>query len=88
MSTTHRVISSQNVLQPFQRDLLFESIKESLRHRKTAVEDASALTDTVLAKVLLEKSPTLTTARIRAITHDIVRRYDATAGAVYLALHP
>ncbi len=88
MSTTHRVISSQNVLQPFQRDLLFESIKESLRHRKTAIEDASALTDTVLAKVLLEKSPTLTTARIRAITHDIVRRYDATAGAVYLALHP
>src|SRR5690349_12838458 len=35
-------------LAPFQRDILFVAVLDSLRHRKTATSDATALTDTIL----------------------------------------
>ena len=87
MSTTHRVITSQKALESFQRDILFESIKDSLQHRKTALEDASAITDTVLAMLLRLKQPKLEKTTITEATHSVLARFDPTAAAVYSAKH-
>jgi transcriptional regulator NrdR family protein len=87
MSTTHRVITSQKALEPFQRDILFESIKDALQHRKSSLDDASALTDTILAVLLRLKHPKLEKSTIAEVTHSVLARFDPTAAAVYLAKH-
>jgi transcriptional regulator NrdR family protein len=88
LSTTHRVLSphSSNP-KPFSRDKLFVSIMNSLQHRKTATADASALTDTTIAKVLAQNSPLVSTRDIADLAHTTIAAFDSTAGAVYAALH-
>lgn len=75
-------------MEPFQRDLLFVSIYESLKHRKDAPRVATALTDTILGKLL----PIITNASLKR--EDIVseatvalRRFDRAAGVHYAAYH-
>ncbi len=87
MSSTHRVITSQKALEAFQRDILFESIKDALQHKKSALDDASALTDTVLATLLRLKQPKLEKALIAEVTHTVLARFDPIASAVYKAKH-
>ena len=87
MSTTHRVITSQKHYEPFSRDILFESIKDSLQHRKTALEDATALTDTVLSLLLRQFSSELEKPLIATVTHEVISRFDPVAAAVYQAKH-
>src|SRR5690348_1875861 len=45
-----------NTLQPFLRDKLFLSIYKSCQHRPDAIQDASALTDTVVSRLPLVAS--------------------------------
>src|SRR4051812_45427334 len=40
-------------LQPFSRDIVFVSVLDSLRHRKGAVSDATALTESIHARLNL-----------------------------------
>jgi transcriptional regulator NrdR family protein len=87
MSTTHRVVTSQKHYEPFQRDILFESIKDSCAHRKTALDDATALTDTVLSLLLRQFSSELEKPLIATVTHEVLSRFDPIAAAVYHAKH-
>jgi len=87
LSTTHRVVGVNNHLEPFSRDKLFLSIKDACAHRISALSDATALTDTVLAQVLLQNSAHLTKSTISDITAIVITRFDKTAGAVYQAKH-
>ena len=84
-STSHRVKDSHNRLQPFSRDKLFVSLLDALRHRKTALADATALTDTVLARVLALKSAEITKQELTEIAHQTIKTFDSTAAAVYQA---
>jgi len=88
LSTTHRVQnSSDSHFEPFQRDTLFISIFDSLKHRKQATAEASALTDTVIDAMLAQKSPILNKNSLRQQTHQTLAAFDQTAAAVYSALH-
>ncbi|MDO8265785.1 MAG: hypothetical protein Q7T41_02475 [Candidatus Saccharibacteria bacterium] len=87
LSTTHQVIDANNRFQPFSRDKLFISIKDSCAHRKSALMDATALTSTVLSRILLQNKSQLTAQEVFDITAPIITRFDKTAGAVYRAKH-
>jgi len=78
------------VLQPFQRDILFISVYESLRHRKTAVSDAEALTATLLRSLPAYFDSSQAVARntlVEAVARTL-RRFDHAASVQYLAFHP
>ena len=76
-------------LEPFQRDKLFMSIYDSLKHRKTALTDATGLTDTIISSLhplmkdaLLDKKDIITAA-IKTL-----QRFDKAAMTYYQAFHP
>ncbi len=74
---------------PFQRELLFVSIYESLRHRPQAAKEAKALTDTILAQLLPQAtSATLTRENIVTTTSKTLKNFDGAAHSHYLAFHP
>lgn len=94
--TTHEIIDPTTVLrvdrgkkrtEAFSRDKLFLSIMNSLSHRKTALNDATGLTDTILSHIYTQKSALVTPDTIAHITYEILYRLDHTAAAVYQATH-
>lgn len=83
------VVSKNNALKPFLRDRLFASVYDSLKHRKTALSDATALTDTVVSQVLLQaKNGTIEISVIKSLCGQTLARFDKTAAVYYAAYHP
>lgn len=86
--STSLVVRSNGRFQPFVRDTLFVSIYESCKHRKTAVTDAGALTDTILSRL-----PEILTAgavekvHLAALTLEVLQKFDALASSHYAAFH-
>ena len=75
-------------LEPFKRDKLLISLHNSLSHRKTALTDATQLTDTVIQKLAhLHTNGVLDTAVIIESAHAILSRFDPAAGVHYQAHH-
>ena len=74
-------------LQAFSRDKLFISIIEVMKHRQSALEDATDITDTVLQRLLKNSSAEITTHSIITITQQTLLRFDKTAAAVYNATY-
>lgn len=73
---------------PFSRDKLFVSIHESCKHRKDALADATALTDTIIARLLPQiQDATLTKEKIRHSSAEILERFDKPAAVHYRAYH-
>lgn len=88
---TDKSISFQKAghLEPFSREKLLLSVYEALRHRKTAISDATALCDTVWSKASLS----ITDGAIQRddlvrVTADILKRFDTAGATAYLAFHP
>lgn len=82
-------VRKNSLYQPFSRDKLLLSIYDSLRHRKTAVEDATALAGTVLTKLYpLIQNATLERRQIVKITREVLGRFDKAAATHYEAFHP
>ncbi len=82
-------VKSQGQLQAFQRDKLFMSIFDSLKHRKTALEDATALTDTVISRLYpYMQEVTLEKRVIIETTVESLQRFDKVAATHYEAFHP
>lgn len=76
-------------LQPFQRDKLLMSIYDSLKHRKTALTDATGLTDTVISRLYpLMHQAAVEKADIIAVTITTLKRFDKAAATYYQAFHP
>lgn len=76
-------------LEPFSRDQLFLSLYDSVRHRKTAQSDATALTDTVINRVtswVVDGS--LMQNDLTRETTEILKRFDQVAATHYAAFHP
>jgi transcriptional repressor NrdR len=95
--TTHEAVDTTQALrirrnktyQPFSRDTLLLSIYDSLRHRKTAVADATALTATILAKLQpLIHDATLDRGDITKVAAAVLTRFDQPAAIHYQAFHP
>jgi len=80
---------------PFQRDVLFVSIMDALKHRPDNVTAAGALADTVIGTLLKSaRSSRSSVQRGRFTTHDIataahqvLRRFDTFGAASYKAFH-
>jgi transcriptional regulator NrdR family protein len=79
-------------LQPFDRDRLFISIYESLRHRPTAAQDARGLADTVTAQLIKSGRTLIPHGLIsnRTIAEHVIstlQRFDKAAATHYAAFH-
>lgn len=82
------VESNNKRLEPFSRDKLFLSLHSSLGHRKTAISDASALTDTIIKKLVpLSFNGKLKSSDIIKSTEVALNRFDKLASAHYRAHH-
>lgn len=86
-STSLSVTAGKQIL-PFDRETLFISVYESLRHRPQAPQDAKALTDTILACLASQtERATLTREKIVSTTADTLKKFDRAAHTHYLAFH-
>ena len=92
LATSQNIGSSGKVktrLQPFSRDILFVSILDSCRHRKTAVGDATALTSTILGRILpLIHDGVIDRNDLIVIVAETLKRFDKAAHVYYAAYHP
>jgi len=75
---------------PFERDQLFLSIYEACRHRPKAIADATALTDTIIHKLLQSglTDAVVERSRLRSIAHETLGTFDQVAQIHYGAFHP
>jgi hypothetical protein len=74
----------------FSRDRLFLSLYKSLGHRDNALDDATALTATVLAKILrssMTESGILEATALAKKSYSTLKRYDPLAAHAYKAYH-
>jgi transcriptional regulator NrdR family protein len=75
-------------LSPFLRDKLFLSIYSSLQHRKAALQDSIALTDTVISRLLAQSQHSvLDDQSIRNTAYLVLVRFDKVAAVHYDAFH-
>ena len=82
-------VTSGSSSQAFLRDNLLLSVYESLKHRKTALADATALTDTILITIYATANDaTIARDSIVDITSTVLKRFDAAAATSYSAFHP
>ena len=76
-------------IEPFSRDKLFLSIHDSLKHRKSATSDATALTDTVLSKLYpLLGEGSLDEREITLVVCEVLAAFDPASATYYRAYHP
>lgn len=80
-------VSKDGHLLDFRQEILYISLYEALKHRKTPATDAAYVLQTILAKLLTHKTALLPRALISKTSYDILRRYDKPAAAVYKATH-
>lgn len=82
-------VADKNHYKPFLRDKLFLSLYDSLKHRKTALNDATALTDTIISKLMLcIKDGRVENSMIAKTALDVLNRFDKAAATSYAAYHP
>lgn len=75
-------------LLPFKKEKLFLSILKSCQHRKSALDDAIALTETVMSKLMRATNGSSVVAEMVAtIAHDALQNFDQAAAVQYAAYH-
>jgi transcriptional regulator NrdR family protein len=73
---------------PFLRDKLFLSVYNSCQHRKSAVADASALTETILGDLpTISQNGLVDRQALRETTLQVLTRFDTVAAVHYAAFH-
>lgn len=83
------LVRRKTQMQPFSRDKLLLSVYGSLLHRKTAVTDASGLTDTIVGRLMpLVKDASIEAPEIIKVTSEVLKRFDRVAATHYQAFHP
>jgi transcriptional repressor NrdR len=82
------VRSKSGRLSPFSRDKLFVSLYKSCGHRKTALNDASALADTVINKLAgLVSGGTVDSKAVAQVVQVALNRFDKAASSHYQVFH-
>ncbi|CAN5449402.1 hypothetical protein BH10PAT3_BH10PAT3_4280 [soil metagenome] len=75
---------------PFSRDKLLISLYQAVGHRKDALVSATALTGTVIGRLLSKKyviNGALSTKDISCVAYQALKRFDPLAAATYKAYH-
>jgi transcriptional regulator NrdR family protein len=87
LSQTHRVQWPDGSLAPFLRDRLFLDVYQSLSHRKSALGDATALTDTIIQVcIATSHRGKINNSTIIDLVSSTLDKFD-TAGAIYYRSH-
>lgn len=81
--------SGSSELAPFSRERLFVHVYESCKHRPSALGDASALTQTIINR-LLQTSEHGIIARDDIVrqAHSVLTNFDKAAATFYMVYHP
>lgn len=89
LTQTLIVEGNDGSIKPFSRDKLFISLYMSCRHRKAALEDAEALTDTVIARILRTNhtTGTLTKTSVTDVSQKVLQKFDSVAATYYAAYY-
>ena len=75
-------------LRPFTQEKLFLSIHKSCEHRKLAVDDAAALTDTVIAKIVRTGTQSVIPAQqLAKLVHETLTNFDSASAVQFAAYH-
>ncbi len=87
-SVSYKPSPTETDTEPFSRDKIFISIFEACKHRPAALEDATALTSTILRRL----NPYFATAAIErkvivSITLKTLEKFDKAAASHYAAYH-
>jgi transcriptional regulator NrdR family protein len=85
------VVYDMSHITPFQRDILFLSIYEACRHRSKATLDATALTNTVISKVItcnIGSQGAIQRNELQRIVRETLEAFDHVAQVHYTAFHP
>ena len=82
------VKAKDETINPFIREKLLISISKSLGHRVDYVNDAIALTNTIIAKLQTDyKTPLLTRNNIIIVSEKVLKNFDSVATVHYKAYH-
>ena len=82
------LVRDKRGLQPFSRDKLFLSLQRSCQHRRQSVEDAAALTDTIIKKLPQHLSNgAIDRQDIVNLAEVTLNRFDTAASVHYRAFH-
>jgi transcriptional regulator NrdR family protein len=88
LSTSLAVRAANGPVSPFSRDKLFVSILRAVGHRQTPLDDASALTATIISKLLHSTTDAaIEPTQIRDMALETLRRFDTAASVQYQAYH-
>jgi len=80
--------AQKDKLSPFIRDRLFISIYDSLRHRRTAIQDANAITATIIAKLAkISSESQIDKTKLIATAHNCLKHFDRAAAVHYQAYY-
>lgn len=75
-------------VRPFKREKLFLSIHKSCEHRRSAVDDATALTDTVIAKIVRTGTQSAIPAQqLAKLVHETLANFDTASAVQFAAYH-
>jgi transcriptional regulator NrdR family protein len=81
-------VQSGKHVEAFQRDKLLLDVYDSLRHRKTAISDATALTDTIQKQLLpFVEQASLPVEAITEVTALTLENFDPIAATHFRAFH-
>jgi transcriptional regulator NrdR family protein len=88
-SNTLLITTRSGKVDDFSKEKLLLSIYDSLKHRRDALDDAIAITDTVMAKVLETlKTPLIDHNTLINISTEVLKRFDKPAAVHYSAYNP
>ena len=83
------MIATAKGLEPFDKDKLLISVYESCKHRQNALNDASALTQTIIGDIikLTDVSGKIERDAIITLAQQVLERFDPVCSTVYTAYH-
>ncbi len=82
------LVSKNGNLKPFNRDILFISIFNSLKHRNNAIDEASELSITVINKIQSDiTDAVINVKKIKEITYNCLKNFDFVASVQYKAYY-
>lgn len=75
-------------LRPFVKEKLFLSLYKSCEHRTSAVDDAVALTDTVVSKIIRSGTKSVVPAeQLAKLVHETLQHFDTASAVQFGAYH-
>lgn len=89
LTKTLLIRKSDQKLEGFTREKLLLSIYTSLGHRKNAVSDSIAITDTIVSRLLKSvNQPIVDVDNLIKLSYDVLRHFDKAASVHYNAYYP